>query len=74
MGIPDEHWGETLVAVVSLAADSSITKADIVRYCETRLGHYKKPSRVFFIDRLERSPSGKISRKYLKELIDTLVR
>ena len=45
-GVPDERWGESLVAFVVRAPGAAVTEEDIVAHCADELGHYKKPKRV----------------------------
>jgi acyl-CoA synthetase (AMP-forming)/AMP-acid ligase II len=67
-GVPDEHWGETLMAVVVVNEGSPLTEAQVIEECRTRLGSYKKPSRVVLqTEGLPRSPVGKVQRKVLRE-------
>lgn len=63
---PDERWGETPMAVC-VTDGTPVTQDEIIELCSTRLGSYKKPSRVDFrTEPLPRTPVGKISRKQLR--------
>lgn len=68
VGIPDERWGESPAAFVVCAEGSRITAADIVAQCARELGGYKKPSKVLFVDSLERNASGKIPKMLREQL------
>ena len=72
VGVPDPRWGETLAAFVVRAEGAQITEQDVIDWCATRIGSYKKPHKVVFVESLMRSPSGKIPKKYLTSLIDVL--
>jgi acyl-coenzyme A synthetase/AMP-(fatty) acid ligase len=39
------------------------------KFCADRIGTYKTPDRVYFLDNLPKGPSGKIQRMRLHELI-----
>jgi acyl-CoA synthetase (AMP-forming)/AMP-acid ligase II len=66
--IPDDHWGESPMAVCSVDGRTPVTEQDIIDLCRDRLGSYKKPSRVEFItEPLPRTPVGKLDRKVLRE-------
>lgn len=67
IGIPDEKWGESPIAVVVRAPDSAVTEAEIIAYCRERLAKFKCPSQVEWADMLPRNPSGKILKKDLRE-------
>ena len=58
-GVPDERWGESLVAFVVRAPGAAVTEEDIVAHCADELGHYKKPKRVVFVDDLQRKSSAR---------------
>ncbi len=57
-GVPDERWGESLVAFVVRAPGAAVTEEDIVAHCADELGHYKKPKRVVFVDDLQAEVLG----------------
>jgi acyl-CoA synthetase (AMP-forming)/AMP-acid ligase II len=66
--IPDPRWGETPMAVVYTTESATVSEADIVELCASRLGSYKKPSRVdFTTEPLPKSVVGKLQRKTLRE-------
>ena len=76
IGVPDEEWGERVVAVVELlpGATASPELADeLVEWCRDRLAHYKCPRSVEFIDQLPRHDNGKLYRRRLRELFTSAV-
>ncbi len=64
-GVPDQKWGETVVAAV--AVDSEVGADELIGYCRERLAHFKCPTRVEFIDALPRNATGKILRRDLRQ-------
>lgn len=67
-GIPHEQWGETPMAVCTVAGGATVTEAEIIALVSGRLGSYKKPARVeFTTDPLPKSVVGKLQRKVLRE-------
>ena len=63
VGIPNERFGEEIVAVVQLAPDvddDSIAPVDVIDHVRSRLAAYKAPRQVRFVDTIGRSPSGKV--------------
>lgn len=65
---PDERWGETPVALCVVDDPASVDAEEIIDLCRTRLGSYKKPSRVELrTEPLPKSPVGKLQRKALRE-------
>ena len=66
VGIPNERFGEEVVAVVELAQGSDPEDADadaIIEHVKTRLAGYKAPRRVRFVESIGRAPSGKVDYK-----------
>jgi acyl-CoA synthetase (AMP-forming)/AMP-acid ligase II len=66
IGIPDDHWGETVKAVVALRPGHQATEQEIIGFARERLAHYKCPRTVDFIDALPRNPSGKVLKRTLR--------
>jgi acyl-CoA synthetase (AMP-forming)/AMP-acid ligase II len=66
IGIPDDHWGETVKAIVVLRPGHQATEQEIIGFARERLAHYKCPHTVEVIDALPRSPSGKVLKRTLR--------
>src|SRR6202050_2104777 len=67
VGIPDHHLGEDVVAFVVLRADGAVDERELLTFCESRLGHFKTPTRIYFADDLPKGPSGKVQRLRLRD-------
>ncbi len=67
IGVPDDRWGETVKAVVSLKPDVEATEEELIAYCREHLAHYKCPKSVDVLDALPRNPTGKILKRDLRE-------
>ena len=67
IGIPDEQWGESVLAFVVTKASASVTTDELIDFCRSRLAGYKIPRRVEFIDAVPRNASGKALKKDLRE-------
>ena len=70
IGVPDDEWGEVVVAVVEPAAGVAAgdeLAADLVAHCRDRLAHFKCPRRVDFTDALPRTDSGKLYKRRLRD-------
>jgi acyl-CoA synthetase (AMP-forming)/AMP-acid ligase II len=66
-GVPDEKWGETVKAAVSLKKGAVLTEEEIIEHCRKHLAGYKKPKSVDFVTDLPKNANGKILRRELKE-------
>jgi acyl-CoA synthetase (AMP-forming)/AMP-acid ligase II len=67
IGVPDEHWGERVKAVVAAAPGQSVDPEALIAFCRERLAHYKCPSSIDVIDVLPRNPAGKVLKRNLRE-------
>jgi fatty-acyl-CoA synthase len=64
---PDEKWGETPCAFVTLKPDAgAVAAADIIAWCRANLAHYKAPRYVVF-GPLPKTSTGKIQKYALRE-------
>jgi acyl-CoA synthetase (AMP-forming)/AMP-acid ligase II len=67
IGIPDERWGEAVMAIVVLREGESASAEEIIDFCRGRLAGFKRPVAVDFIEALPRNPSGKVLKRELRE-------
>jgi len=67
IGIPDEHWGESVKAIVVLKDNREASEEEIISFCKDKLASYKKPKSVEFRQELPKNPSGKILKRMIRE-------
>jgi fatty-acyl-CoA synthase len=58
-GVPDERFGERVVAVVAPAPKAIVTEDEVIAHTRRQLAGYKAPRRVIFVDAVPRTASGK---------------
>ncbi len=66
IGVPSDKWGETVKAIVVVAAGTDPSETDIIEFARSKIAHYKCPTSVDRIDVLPRNPSGKILKTELR--------
>ena len=66
IGVPDERWGETVMALVVLAPGASVDAFELLAFARDRLAGYKLPRSVEFVGELPRSPAGKVLKRELR--------
>jgi acyl-CoA synthetase (AMP-forming)/AMP-acid ligase II len=66
IGIPDERWGETVKAVVSLRPDAKASEDELIGWCRKSLAAFKCPKSVDILEMLPRNPTGKILKRELR--------
>jgi acyl-CoA synthetase (AMP-forming)/AMP-acid ligase II len=64
-GIADAKYGELVGAAVTLSADAD--EGALVAYCRDHLAAFKVPERVYVLDAIPRTPTGKVQRRKVAE-------
>ena len=67
IGVPDDKYGEALLAFVVLQAGAALELEEMIEFCREHIAGYKIPRRMQVVDELPRNPSGKILKKILRE-------
>lgn len=68
VGVPDEEWGERVVAVVVLREGSGGIEV-LEAHCRAKLSSFKRPERILLMDELPRTTTGKLLRRNLIPLV-----
>ena len=64
-GVADPKWGEAVKAVIE--ADADVISADDVReYVGSKIGRFKRPSKVEFVAAIARADDGSVDREAVK--------
>ncbi len=66
VGVPDERWGQAVVAVVALKAGHDADEQTLRDHVRAHLADYKVPKRVVFEEDLQRLPNGKANYDFIK--------
>ncbi len=66
IGLPDERFGQKIVAVVSTVENKEISETDLINSARERLAGYKLPKIVIFTKEVQRAPNGKANYKWAK--------
>lgn len=69
IGVPDDVWGESVLAFVVLEGGMTCDEVDVQTWCRSHLASYKKPNRVLFVDKsdLPVNWSGKVQKRILRD-------
>ena len=72
-GVPDEKFGEEIIAWVKLNGDSDLTEDDVKGFCKGRIAHYKVPRYIRFCEEFPMTVTGKVQKYKMREIsIDEL--
>jgi acyl-CoA synthetase (AMP-forming)/AMP-acid ligase II len=69
VGLPDERWGEVVVAAVRLRSPLSDAESELIDYAGVRLAKFKVPSRVVVLDEFPVTQTGKVQKFRLRETL-----
>lgn len=67
IGVPDNKFGEALLAFVVLKPDTSLELNELIGFCRDRIAGYKIPRQLQILSEMPRNPSGKILKKDLRK-------
>jgi long-chain acyl-CoA synthetase len=68
IGVPDEGYGEAVLAFVELKPGLQVSAEEIVDHCRNRIAGYKKPKHVRFVESLPRTATSKVRKGDLRKL------
>lgn len=67
IGVPDEKWGESGLAIIVKEPNKDINEDDVYNACREQLARYKVPKAITYIDELPRNAAGKVLKRTLRE-------
>ncbi len=68
VGVPDNIYGEEVIAFVSVKSGENLTEEDVKSWCADSLPAFKAPKHVYFTDELPKSDRGKVLRDGLRDI------
>ncbi|MFJ9779037.1 class I adenylate-forming enzyme family protein [Amycolatopsis sp. NPDC101161] len=66
IGLPHEHWGEAVTAVVVPRPGTEPVEAELISYCRERLAGYETPKAIVLAEALPETVGGKILKYKLR--------
>ena len=74
-GIPDEFYGEEIMAWIQLHAGETATEDEIRAFCKGNIAHFKIPKYIWFVDEFPMTVTGKLQKFRMREIaLDKLQR
>lgn len=70
VGMPDEHWGEQVVAFASPAAELDGVEDEMLAFVKSKVAAYKCPKRLWLMPALPKNAMGKIERARLRSVAE----
>ena len=68
IGVPDERYGEELMAWIIPRPGSGIDRDQVREFCQGRIAHYKIPRYVKLVDEFPMTVTGKVQKFKMREL------
>lgn len=68
VGVPDETYGEALLAAIVPVPGETLTPDELIEHCRPRIGGYKIPRRFVLLDALPKSAMNKVLKHELRRL------
>ena len=66
IGVPDDKWGESVVAYVVSNGTAEVTEEELIALCVENMASFKKPKEIHIVDELPKSSYGKILKRELR--------
>lgn len=66
IGVPDDKWGENVIAYVVLNGTAEVTTEELINLCIENMASFKKPKEIHIVDELPKSSYGKILKRELR--------
>jgi fatty-acyl-CoA synthase len=67
IGVPDERYGEQVMAWVVARDGAELTEAGLREFCQGQIAHYKIPRYVKFVDSFPMTVTGKVQKYKMRE-------
>ena len=68
VGVPDEKWGERVVAAIVPKPEISGTPEEVQNHCKEHLHNWKCPKEVVFVEALPKNTMGKVLKDEVERL------
>jgi acyl-CoA synthetase (AMP-forming)/AMP-acid ligase II len=68
VGVPDERWGQRVVAVVQARPDQQLTFEELQAHARAHLAGYKVPRAMVVVGTVQRAPNGKPDYAWAREV------
>jgi 3-oxocholest-4-en-26-oate---CoA ligase len=68
VGLPDDRFGQRVVAVVAPCAGAHLDIAELMAFARKKIAGYKTPRQVVLVEEVKRAPNGKADYKWAKEV------
>jgi fatty-acyl-CoA synthase len=68
VGIPDEYYGEEIMAWIQLHEGETASASEIRNFCQDKIAHFKIPKLIWFVEKFPMTVTGKIKKFRMQEI------
>jgi fatty-acyl-CoA synthase len=68
-GVPDEYYGEEVMAWIQLHAGETAAAQEIQEFCKGKIAHFKIPKRIQFVKEFPMTVTGKLQKYQMREMV-----
>jgi acyl-CoA synthetase (AMP-forming)/AMP-acid ligase II len=67
VGLPDDRWGERVVAAIVADPSAGLSSDAVIAHCRRLIAGYKVPKQIEFVQALPMTPTGKVKKRELRD-------
>jgi fatty-acyl-CoA synthase len=67
-GIPDDYFGEEIMAWIKLHEGKEATEDEIRAFCKEQIAHFKIPKFIWFVEEFPMTVTGKLQKFRMREI------
>ena len=67
-GVPDDYYGEQVMAWIELHAWETGTEQEIRDFCKGQIAHFKIPKYIWFVEEFPMTVTGKVQKFRMREI------
>ena len=67
-GVPDDYYGEEVMAWVKLHTGESLSEEELRDFCKDAIAHFKVPKHIWFVDEFPMTVTGKLQKFRMREM------
>ena len=67
-GVPDDYYGEEVMAWIALHAGETGTEQEIRDFCKRQIAHFKIPKYIWFVEEFPMTVTGKLQKFRMREI------
>jgi len=67
-GVPDDYYGEEIMAWIQLHSGEHMTEDEVRNYCKGKIAHYKVPKYIWFVEEFPMTVTGKLQKYRMRAI------